>query len=61
MCFFFHIYTVAQNLSIIVGDYEGNVIGCLPHCTQWRLRLNDMTKTANKVCTCEKRKSLKFF
>lgn len=32
----------AQNLSIVVGDHEGNLVGCLPHCTQWKLRLNDM-------------------
>ena len=38
----------AQNLSIIVGDHEGNIVGCLPHSTQWKLRLNDMI-TSNKV------------
>lgn len=47
---FFTVYFLsAQNLSIIVGDHEGNVFGCLPHCTQWRLRLNDMIKTTNQV------------
>ncbi|XP_028398736.1 uncharacterized protein LOC114522281 [Dendronephthya gigantea] len=32
----------AQNLSIVLGDHEGNVVGCLPHCTQWKLRLSDL-------------------
>ena len=42
------IYLLAQNLSIVVGDHEGNIVGCLPRCIQWRLRLNDVT-TSNKV------------
>ncbi|XP_046848446.1 uncharacterized protein LOC124442003 isoform X2 [Xenia sp. Carnegie-2017] len=38
----------AQNMSIVAGDSKGNIMGCLPHFMQWRLRLNDLMTSSNK-------------